>query len=500
MSATPNALGARQADGYPLRLAYQSRWCREGAALALIVKSRRIGISWADASERVLHAASGRGSVVYMSYNRDMTRTYIDDCASWAARLGQAVGAVREEGSALEPDAMQFRLDFASGKSIIALPSSPRVLRSRGKPGDVVVIDEAAFCDDLDAILKAATAVTMWGGTVRIVSTHNGEASPFNRLAVEIGEGKHPRWGLHQVTLDDAIADGLARRVFSVTGRPWHSEAAAEWRAEVLASYTSEAAMREELFCVPSQGGGAWLSWADIRAATHADAGRPELAGEHGVVYVGIDIARRRDLWVAAAVEVVGDVRWVREIVAARDISFAEQYTLVANMVERYRPVRVAVDQTGMGEAVVERLQETHGTHRVEGVILSGPRRLDVATSLLEVTQDRRLRIPDDEALRADLHSIRAETGPTGGPRLLADRGGTDGHADRFWALALAISAAAVPRGEYGYEPLYRAAGASRQRMRMRPDADDAPRNAPIGYGGIEHGRRRFAGGASAWR
>ena len=74
---------------------------------------------------------------------------------------------------------------------------------------------------------------------------------------------------------------------------------------------------------------------------------------------------------------------------------------------------------------------------------MTGPRRLDAATALREAVEDRRLRIPADDGLRRDLHAVRAEAGPTGAPRLLAERSGTDGHADRFWALALACIAAA---------------------------------------------------------
>ncbi len=73
---------------------------------------------------------------------------------------------------------------------------------------------------------------------------------------------------------------------------------------------------------------------------------------------------------------------------------------------------------------------------------MTGPRRLDAATALREAMEDKRLRIPADEALRRDLHSVRAEAGPTGAPRLVAERAGTDGHADRFWALALACLSA----------------------------------------------------------
>jgi hypothetical protein len=69
--------------------------------------------------------------------------------------------------------------------------------------------------------------------------------------------------------------------------------------------------------------------------------------------------------------------------------------------------------------------------------------------------QDRRLRIPEgDPVLRADLHAIRSRVGPTGIRRLISD-GETDGHADRFWAAALAVSVA--DGGEGGIE--YRSTG-----------------------------------------
>ncbi|MCY4405248.1 MAG: hypothetical protein OXC15_02670, partial [Rhodospirillaceae bacterium] len=149
----------------------------------------------------------------------------------------------------------------------------------------------------------------------------------------------------------------------------------------------------------------------------------------------------------AAVIERLGDVLWLRELVVEQGIPFSEQRAIVARLAARYRPSRIAVDQTGMGEAVVEQWQDDHGTHTVEGVIMSGPRRLDVATALREAAEDRRLRIPPDDALRRDLHSIRTESGPTGAPRLLTERGDTDGHADRFWAIALACAAAASGRG-----------------------------------------------------
>jgi phage FluMu gp28-like protein len=58
-------------------------------------------------------------------------------------------------------------------------PSTARSLRS--KQGRVI-IDKAAFVEDLGELRKAAIALQMWGGCVRILSTHNGDDNPFNEL------------------------------------------------------------------------------------------------------------------------------------------------------------------------------------------------------------------------------------------------------------------------------------------------------------------------------
>ena len=195
------------------------------------------------------------------------------------------------------------------------------------------------------------------------------------------------------------------------------------------------------------------MQWQWIRAAEHADAGVPDKY-QQGAAYIGVDIARRNDLWVAVVLECIGDVLWVRELCAKRGITFAEQASIINGMVAGYHPIRIAVDQTGMGESPVEQMQEAHGRNRVEGVLLSAPRRLDVATSLREAMEDSRLRLPVDEQLRRDLHSIKAEVTATGAPRLVAERSGTDGHADRFWALALAVAASTTGIQTYAYEPV----------------------------------------------
>lgn len=466
MSAAPNLLP------------YQARWVKTTAGVAAIEKSRRVGVSWAEAYRAVMHSGEGRGDNYYQSYSLDMARGFVADAADWAQRLqlgAEAVGEILIDAG--EAGAVQaYRLRMASGKSITALASSARAWRSKGRPGDAAIIDEAAFVDDLGEVLKAALATRVWGGSVRVISTHNGKSNPFAALCRNLRNGELPG-EVQRVTLGDAIEQGLYRRICAVTGRTWTPEAEAAWEAELRAEYGARAA--EELDCIPSPGGAAWLAWGLIRAAEVAVVSRPEGAAA-GSCWIGVDIARRRDLWVAAAVEQVGDVLWLRELQTLRDRSFAEQADVLAAMVDQWNPVRIAMDQTGMGEPVVESAAERHGKHLVEGVLLTAPRRLAVATALREALEDQRLRLPADEALRRDLHSVRAESGATGWPRLVAVRDGTDGHADRFWALALAVAAAAsAPRPKYDYQPvaLRQRNAAARTWGRTDDDDDGYPRS-----------------------
>jgi phage FluMu gp28-like protein len=252
-------------------LGYQQRWVQDHAPVKIIEKGRRIGLSYAEAADSVLHAGSTEGAnVYYISYDKEMTQGFIEDCASWAKAFDAGAGEIGEE---LMPDPrnpdrdiLTYVIRFASGFEIRTFSSNPRKLRSKGRPGERLVIDEAAFVEDLEELLKAAMAMTMWGGSVRILSTHNGEENPFNTLINDVRAGRYD-YSLHRVTLDDAIEDGLFRRICTVTGQAWSQKAEDEWREQLIKRYRPNE--DEELFCVPRFGGGAYLPRALIEACMY---------------------------------------------------------------------------------------------------------------------------------------------------------------------------------------------------------------------------------------
>lgn len=248
-------------ENYEIFLPYQKEWLEDRSPLKIIEKNRRCGISWTDASDAVLDAAPSNGwaNTYYMSFNKDNCRQYIEDAGEWAKKFGEAVSdiEVREE-PLLEDDEKSittFRITFASGAEIVGLPGVPRSLRS--KQGNVV-LDEAAFFDDFEGVMKAALALVMWGGRIRIISTHNGDSSPFNQLIKDIKSGKNQEWSLHRITFREAVGQGLFRRICLKKGDPWTQEAEDDFVEKMYRIYGDNA--DEELDVIPRASGGRYFS------------------------------------------------------------------------------------------------------------------------------------------------------------------------------------------------------------------------------------------------
>lgn len=241
-------------------------------------KSRRIGFTWAVGADAVLTSGAAKSAggmdTLYIGTSMDMAREFIDACAMWARAFMPACTEVGEFLFADEDEKgdtrqiLAFRIAFASGFEIVALSSRPRSLR--GRQG-YVILDEFAFHDDAEALLKAAMALLIWGGKVLVVSTHNGVDNPFNQLIQDIRAKKRPG-AVVRCTFDDAVREGLYQRICLIRGKEWTPEGEAAWMAGIYAAHGADA--DEELRCIPSQGGGVYITRASIEACSTA--GGPE--------------------------------------------------------------------------------------------------------------------------------------------------------------------------------------------------------------------------------
>ncbi len=517
-------------------LQYQSRAIHKietGCSVLLIEKSRRIGMTWGLAAEAVLKAArlkaDGGCDWLYISYSQEMTREFIDACAMWAKFFQVAASAVgaflfKDEKEGDETRSIQaFRIAFASGFEIVGLSSAPRALR--GRQG-VVMIDEAAFVDSLEELMKSALAMLMWGGQVVVCSTHNGTENYFNKLIQDRHAGRNTYEHM-RVDLDDALRDGLYERICLVGKKPSTPEGKAQWREKLVKDYGDAA--QEELFCVPSQGSGSWLTTALIqRQMTQGqdliirwhwdkdyltwDAGRqqayfdrhlaelePILASldpqhQHAM---GFDFARvaNGDLSVLDVVAIDHVLfRATALVLEMRGVPYEEQHKITKHIWERLpRRKGAAFDATGAGGYVAEALSRRHGLYdqkleqggMVAEIKFSTDWYRQHMPKLKSAFEEGNLSLPRDALLESDLLAVKVVQGVAQVPALRKGTEGLKRHGDYAIAKALSWYASLMNASEISYETLAQAtAGNSGSFMRASDDdmeQDDGWRT-PLGH------------------
>lgn len=469
---------------------YQAELLRTTALnrVTVVEKSRRTGYTWGVGADAVLTAGASKSNggmdTLYIGYNLEMAREFIDVCAMWARNFGEAVTEIEEtlfEDGDADAGIKAFRIGFASGFEIIALSSKPRSLR--GKQG-YVILDEAAFHDDLDGMLKAALALLIWGGKVLVISTHDGDDNPFNVLVNDIRSGRRP-YALLRCDFDEALRQGLYQRVCLATGLTWSPAAEAEWRAGVIADY-GEAA-DEELFCIPAKSKGAYLSAALIEArmvdgipvvrweAPASFAEWPQSLREAEVSewcekelkpllakldkrlqhFVGEDFGRVRDrtvIWPLAMTRMMR--RETPFVVELLNMPFEQQRQVLFYIVERLPRFQAgALDATGNGAYLAEVAAMKFGMQRIEQVKFSTEFYRENMPRVKAAFEDDTVVIPKDKDISDDLRAFRVIRGVAMLPdnsRKIGEDGATR-HGDAGIALVLAYYATVMPIQEYDY-------------------------------------------------
>lgn len=94
---------------------------------------------------------------------------------------------------------------------------------------------------------------------------------------------------------------------------------------------------------------------------------------------------------------------------------------------------------------IAEQAVRDFGQYRVEAVMFTNKSKEEMAYNLRTNFEDKSVFIPNDHDIREDLHSIRKITTKAGNIRFDAESSEVNGHADRFWALALALIACSTP-------------------------------------------------------
>lgn len=481
-------------------LPYQKRWFEDESQIMIAEKSRRTGLTWAEAGRNVMNAAKPRSrggcNTFYVGSKQEMALEYIAACALFAKAFNELAEAdVYEQtfwDSGKKEEILAYMIRFPkSGRKIQALSSRPSNLR--GLQGDVV-IDEAAFHESLEELLKAALALTMWGNKVRLISTHNGVDNAFNTYIQDAREGRKD-YSIHRITLDDAIAEGLYKRICFVTNQQWSPEAQTQWRDKLYKNAPNIESAEEEYGCVPKKSGGNYLTRVMIEQAMVADHSIPIFRYEAPKGFeswttqmrqddvdqwcvdnllvplhkldaksrftFGEDFARKGDLTVLCPLEIQPNMRKrVPFVVELRSLTYEQQRQVVFFILDRLpRFQSAAFDATGNGGYLAEVTALKYGVSVVEQVQLNQAWYATWMPKLKGEFESFNLELPRHQSVMDDLLSIKVVQGiPLIDKGRQKDLEATDSkskrHGDFAVALAMAVRASWMDVAPIEFESL----------------------------------------------
>lgn len=500
------------ADG--VLMLHQKIWLEDKSRLKIAEKGRRTGITFAEALDDTLIAASNRAAdgdnVFYIGDTKDKGREFIGYVAHFAKVVAHELTEIeeflfediQEDGSTRHISA--FRVRFASGFRVEALSSRPENIR--GLQG-TVVIDEAAYHKDVRAVLDAVMALLIWGGRVRVISTHNGVLNAFNELIREARAEKN-KFKVHFIPFETAVKNGLYKRVCLIKGWDYSEEEEQKWIDEIRGAYgPRQSAMRQELDAIPAEAEGAALTRVQIEACMkpgipilrwaceddfknapehirkaeqlawcerHLDPILKNLDPDRPHCF-GVDFARSGDLTFKLFFEIGKDL--VRRSVFGielRNVPFDQQRDVLFHAGDGLpRLVAGALDATGNGQYLAEKAAQRWG-QGIHEVHLTANWYQANSPVYVEAFTDGTIVLPLDDDVLKDNQALSYVNGIIRVPKDMRFKGsdGLDRHGDSAPAGILAYFASRQEWTEIDYTPVSALPGRNDE---TRDHGDDGP-------------------------
>jgi phage FluMu gp28-like protein len=159
----------------------------------------------------------------------------------------------------------------------------------------------------------------------------------------------------------------------------------------------------------------------------------------NGNFYAGLDLGKHHDPSVLAILKVEDQkTRLIHLHKFPLETPYASVIGYVKTISDRWQTInKILVDSSGVGDYITEDMTNT-GLSNIEGVTFTQERKQEMAQWLKQAMTEKRLFIPYDGELIAELNLENYELTKDGKIRLSHPQGT---HDDRFWALALAAYA-----------------------------------------------------------
>lgn len=426
-------------------LPYQQEWILNDAKRSIYVKSRRIGITWAEAFWSVRRRLKHRIDHVFCTLNEKTAQEFIRYCV----RFAKAVNIALQQEYIDLNGATSEVLTFPNGARVIVVSSNPSSLRGMG--GDLT-LDEFDWQENQEALYTAAQPVIQWGGCLRLISTFcPSQVTPFCQIT------KHPeekKFKLFKTTLLDAVSEGLAEMVPGDHQKllPDVEACRAAFVAEIRESCLTEGQYKQEYLCEHSD------QAAIVSAEAYDKCVLPGFVVSRdmptidmtkcGPLYVGIDVGRSKDNTVVTIIEQGEDAkappkfRRVYRTILIRilnGMSFHSQYEIIASLIHSPKVKKCLIESNGIGAGLAEQL-ESNFPGKAYAWVTTNTNKGNAIERFAGWIAQQRIGLSGDADIKEDILALQRIVGTTG--RTTYDGQSKLGHCDSFISGALALEAA----------------------------------------------------------
>ena len=436
---------------HPLRLeAYQRRFLADRAKYRWVIKARQVGYSFLFAVEALVRCHIRRNfTAILVSYNLQDAVEKIKIARDLYEEMGGPFRKRLVNDSKTELVFESINSGRRGRSRIVSVPSKA----PRGKHG-TVYLDELAHYQDAKAVYSGTTATIMRsGGQLSAASTPLGRRGVFWEVASrEGGRFGHysrqfvPWWACRYLSRDTRRAvieaphlsteERVARFGSEVLRTQLESLERLQFQQELECSFVAERASFYPYDLVLG-----CMSDDVVLADDWTDVPKPE-----GRLVAGFDVGRMRDRSELALFEQQGDRLVCRALRRFEQMPFAAQEAELRRLLDVLPIARLSLDSGGIGMHLAENLCRDYPQVVAETFSTESKERW--ATDFKIALQRRDVDLPLDRELLSEIHSIERRQNASG--RLSFDAPGTvQGHADRFWAIALACQkerASATPQ------------------------------------------------------
>lgn len=417
-------------DDYGLH-AYQKTFLKDQSRFRIWLKSRQIGATYSCSGECLADAMGGLDQLI-ISASEEQAKKWHGEIHIHASKLG--IVLTGSETKILTP----------AGTTIYIFANNFRTIQ--GFSGSIW-LDEFAWYTNQKRIwtVFAPSITSVKAGETKaratILSTPFEKSSLFENIITD--ETKYYMFSRHTTTIHDAVTQGLDVDVQILRD---------------LFDADSFAMMYECLFVDDES---ALLPVSLIRDCV--DDTLKVHALSHEALRAGYDIGRKIDLSVLIAFALREGKHTLATYETFRKASFDAQRTALGDFLETHQGAMIKIDATGIGADLAETMHKRYKKRATE-VLFTAPSKERMALNLKKAFEDGRVRIPNDPLLIADLHAIKRKAGARG---FLYDADRNEhGHADRFWATALALFHEDFVGNQKGFD--YAEANANREKRKAK--------------------------------